>query len=209
MKPDWILRMFTKASDASIRRRSDSLDISSEKMPTTRPSRSAACCAMLMAHAVLPMEGRAAMMMSSAGWRPLVMRSKSLKCVARPVTSRFSFQMESMVPKCSLTMVGILAKSRVMPRSETASRATFGGVENFERFLGLIDSLRHRRIADVDELAEERFVLDDADVFFDGDAARQAFGEGCDVGDTADRLDFLFLRQLFDQRDQVDVRVRR
>ena len=48
----------------------------------------AAFWAMLMARAVLPMEGRAAMMISSPFCRPLVMRSSSVKSVAKPVTSR-------------------------------------------------------------------------------------------------------------------------
>ena len=66
------------ASLASMRRRSDSLDISSEKTATTLLSRTAQFCAMLMAQAVLPMEGRAAMMMSSEFCRPEVILSNSM-----------------------------------------------------------------------------------------------------------------------------------
>ncbi len=58
-----------------MRRRSDSFDISREKTATTWPPRMAAFCAMLMASAVLPIEGRAAMMTSSEFCSPLVMRS--------------------------------------------------------------------------------------------------------------------------------------
>ena len=60
-----------------MRRSSDSLLISRLKTATVAPWFTAAFCAMLMASAVLPMEGRAAMMMSSPFCRPLVMRSNS------------------------------------------------------------------------------------------------------------------------------------
>src|SRR5262249_12427741 len=53
-----------------------------------------------------------------------------------------------------------------------------GGVQNFKGFFGLIGSLSDGLVTDMDELAEERLVLDDADVFFDGDTARQALSEG-------------------------------
>ena len=56
-KPVCSLRAPTEASPASMRRRRDSLDISSEKTATTLPSRTALFWAMLMAQAVLPMEG--------------------------------------------------------------------------------------------------------------------------------------------------------
>ena len=67
--------METKACEASMRRSRDSLDISSEKTATTLPSLTAAFSAMLMAQAVLPMLGRAAMMIRSEACRPLVILS--------------------------------------------------------------------------------------------------------------------------------------
>ena len=57
---------------------------------------------------------------------------------------------------------------------------------------------------DVDELAKEGFVLDDADVFLDGDAAGQAFGEGCEPGDAADGFDFFAAGEFFTEGDDVD-----
>ena len=59
-----------------MRRSKDSFDISREKMATTLPSFTAAFSAMLMAQAVLPMLGRAAMMIRSEACRPLVILSK-------------------------------------------------------------------------------------------------------------------------------------
>ena len=73
-----------------MRRSSDSLLISRLKTATVALLLMAAFCAMLMASAVLPIEGRAAMMISSPFCRPLVMRSSSVKSVASPVTSRLS-----------------------------------------------------------------------------------------------------------------------
>ena len=57
---------------------SASLDISSEKTPITLPSITAAFSAMFMAKAVLPIDGRAAMMIRSDGCNPLVSRSSSV-----------------------------------------------------------------------------------------------------------------------------------
>jgi hypothetical protein len=51
--------------------------ISMENTATGRPSFKATCSAMLIAKAVLPMEGRAANTTMSPGCRPEVMRSRS------------------------------------------------------------------------------------------------------------------------------------
>ena len=63
-----------------------SLDISREKMATQRFSRMVMYSAILRTRAVLPMEGRAATRIKSAGWRPAVRLSRSVKPVDRPVT---------------------------------------------------------------------------------------------------------------------------
>ncbi len=80
----------------------------------------------------------------------------------------------------------------------------FGGVEDFEGFFALVGGAGDGGGADVDELAEKGFVLDDADVFFDGEAAGQAFGEGGEPGDAADGFDFLAAGELFAEGDDVD-----
>ena len=74
-KPVRSLCESTWACEASMRMSSASFDISREKTPTTLPSRMAAFSAMFMASAVLPIEGRAAMMTRSLGWKPLVILS--------------------------------------------------------------------------------------------------------------------------------------
>ncbi len=83
-KPSRTFLASTSASEQSTRKPSCSLDISSEKNPTERPSRIATCWAMLRAKEVLPTDGRAAMMIRSVPWRPEVIRSSSVNPVARP-----------------------------------------------------------------------------------------------------------------------------
>ncbi len=80
----------------------------------------------------------------------------------------------------------------------------FGGVEDFEGFFALVGGASDGGGADVDELAEKGFVLDDADVFFDGEAAGQAFGERGEPGDAADGFDFLVAGKLLAEGDDVD-----
>src|SRR3972149_6452674 len=60
------------ATELSRRRTSCSLLISSEKMPTVLPSRTAACSAMLSARLVLPIEGRAPRARGEAGLEALL-----------------------------------------------------------------------------------------------------------------------------------------
>ena len=75
----------TVASVQSIRCTSCDALISRLKITTVRSSWSAAYCAMFSAKAVLPMAGRAAMMMRSLFWKPFVMRFSSVKPVDTPV----------------------------------------------------------------------------------------------------------------------------
>ena len=80
----------------------------------------------------------------------------------------------------------------------------FGGVEDIEGSLALVGCAGNGAGTDVDELAEERFVLDDADVFFDGKAAGQAFGERGDPRDATDGRDLLAAGEFFAEGDDVD-----
>ena len=80
----------------------------------------------------------------------------------------------------------------------------FGGVENLKGFFALVGSTGNRGGTDADELAEERLVLNDADVFFDGESTGQAFREGYEPGDTADRFDFLTASEFLAEGDDID-----
>ena len=79
----------TFASAHSSRCTSCSLDISRLSTSTRLWSSTPAYLAMFSAKAVLPMEGRPAMMMKSLDWKPEVMRSSLSKPVARPVMCSF------------------------------------------------------------------------------------------------------------------------
>ena len=54
-------------------------------MPTVRPVFVPTCCAMLSTSAVLPTDGRAAMMTRSPAWNPAVISSRSVNPVGTPV----------------------------------------------------------------------------------------------------------------------------
>ena len=73
-----ILCESTLAREQSRRSSSASRDISNENIPTTFRSSIEAFSAMFIAKAVLPMEGRAAMMTRSERWKPLVISSRSV-----------------------------------------------------------------------------------------------------------------------------------
>ena len=82
------LRQSSLASAASSRSASWSEGISSEKKATFLPLRPA-LAATLRAKAVLPTEGRAAMMVSEPGCRPRVFLSSEAKPVGTPVMKDF------------------------------------------------------------------------------------------------------------------------
>ena len=92
--PDPAAKVFmsVSASVQSIRCTNWSLLISRLKKATRLGAsfcfapRRATFWAMFKARAVFPMEGRAARIMKSDGWRPVVSRSRSAKPVERPVT---------------------------------------------------------------------------------------------------------------------------
>jgi hypothetical protein len=102
-----------------MRRSSDSLLISRLKTATVALLVTAAFSAMLIASAVLPIEGRAAMMISSPFCSPLVIMSNCLNPVARPVTSRLCLYKLSMVPKECWTIWSRDWKPPVSPFSVT------------------------------------------------------------------------------------------
>ena len=79
-----------------------------------------------------------------------------------------------------------------------------GSVQDVERIFALVGGPRDRHRADVDQLPQQRLVLDDADVFFNRKAPRQSLGQRRKIRNSADRFDFLALGQLLGERDDVD-----
>ena len=85
MKPSRMRWSFTPAWVQRTRSIKSAAPISRLKRAVGTLSARQACSAMFVAKALLPMDGRAAMMMSCEGFNPLVMRSKSWKPVAMPM----------------------------------------------------------------------------------------------------------------------------
>jgi hypothetical protein len=80
----------------------------------------------------------------------------------------------------------------------------FSGIEHHQRFIALVRRPGDGSVADADQLPGQRFVLDDADVFFDAGPARKPFGEGREISHAAHRLDLLAASQFFRQGHDID-----
>ncbi len=84
MKPSRMLRRFTRASEHIMRNTSASALISRLNTATGNFCSSTTCSAILRAMDVFPMDGLAAMTIISLPCKPSVIRSRSVKPVARP-----------------------------------------------------------------------------------------------------------------------------
>ena len=77
-------------------------------------------------------------------------------------------------------------------------------IEDGERVFALVVRLADRQRGVLDQLAQERAVFDDADVFFNAEAARQTFRQREEVSDAADGVDLFAAAELVGQGDDVD-----
>ena len=98
-------------------------------MPTVMSVLVPTCCAMFSTRLVFPIDGRAAMMTRSDGWRPDVISSRSVKPVGTPVTSSLR--------ACSFSIVSRLALRQVAQRHEAVADLVVGDRE--DRVLGLVE----------------------------------------------------------------------
>ena len=194
-----------RASDVSMRCTRDSLLISSEKNATGTLCSMAAYCAMFSVNAVFPIDGRAATMMRSDGWKPDVISSRSLKPLATPVTvvaaARGALSMRSIVGQSSSLM-------RVKPScvccwltwkifdsaSSSSSRAVDVAVER----------LGHDRRRDFDQPAKDRLLANDLRVVLDVRRRRHRVDEKADVVLAARRLEIAAALQLVGERERID-----
>ena len=113
------------ASDASMRMNSCSLDISRLNTPAT-PNRLApgigwvaTCWQTLSTRLVFPIDGRAATITRSPGWKPRVSRSRSGRCVPTPVTNDWCSNSFSIFGKLSCTSWRIGTKPALIRSSAT------------------------------------------------------------------------------------------
>ena len=119
-----------RASDVSMRRNSCSFDISRLKKPTVMSVFVPTCCAMLSTRLVLPIDGRAATMTRSDGWRPDVISSRSVNPVGTPVMSSLR--------ACSFSIVAKLALREVAQRHEARRGSRSSAIAKIA-LLGLVE----------------------------------------------------------------------
>ena len=134
-----------RASDVSMRCTSDSLLISSEKNATGTLFSIAACCAMLSMNAVFPIDGRAATMTRSDGWKPDVISSRSLKPLATPVIV--------LPPRWSASMRSIVGQSSSLMRVKPSVRPLLADLEDL--LLGFVEQLVGR-LPPLERLGDDR-----------------------------------------------------
>ncbi len=80
----------------------------------------------------------------------------------------------------------------------------FGRIDDLFRRLSLLQRAGNGAVRGIDEPAQQRFVAHHADVVLDRRPARHAVGQRSQVGDPADRLQFLVAAEFFLQRNDVD-----
>ena len=155
----------------------------------SRPTRSAACCAMFRQNEVLPIAGRAATMTRSPFCSPLVISSRSTKPVASPVTTSFDCESWSMVRKLSLTISRIDGSPARM-RCSAMSKIDFSARSRSVAGLVLaLEARLHDAVAGVDQVPEDRLLLDDPAPVLDVRDARDAVHERRQVRGAAHRLE--------------------
>ena len=101
-----------------------SFDISSEKIATVPLLRIVTYSAIFSARAVLPIEGRAAIRIRSAGCRPAVRLSRSWKPVATPVTLPLVRAASSIFAIASMT-IRLTGTKSLLPRFCEISKMLF------------------------------------------------------------------------------------
>ena len=124
MRPVRRRELSTRAVEQRRRCTSCSRDISREKKATLRWAEEILMfLAMFNTKAVLPMDGRAATMMKSPFWKPLVRASREGKPLARPVMDSLflNFRVISWSSDCTASPIGVKSErlsSRVTSRMD-------------------------------------------------------------------------------------------
>ena len=125
-----------RACEATKRWASSASAISRENSATGLPCSTAAFSAMLQTSALLPIAGRAAMMIRLPGWKPPVISSRSLKPDGVPVS-----EVPSSESRCSLSSSSCSTSSIARKSCWRSSRADLE-----HRLLGLLDELARARL---------------------------------------------------------------
>ena len=173
-------------------------------MPTVLAVFVPTCCAMFSTRLVFPIDGRAATMTRSEGWRPDVSSSRSVKPVGTPVTSSLR--------ACSFSIVSRLdcarSRSDTNPSRTLSSAIAKMACSAWSRITSASSSpwyaVARILLAEKIRLPEGRLLLDDAGVVLDVHRARHAVHERGDVGRAADLVQIAGPPQLLLEGDEVD-----
>ena len=151
----------TRASAHSMRSASCSFDISSENRPTVSPVRSATCWAMLRQKEVLPIAGRAATMIRSPFCRPAGHLVDVDEAGGEPRDQLL--RLRELVDGAE-ALLDDLAHRRRSPggcASRRCRRSTSRPVEERRRLVLALEAGLDDAVAGVDQVPEDRLLLDD------------------------------------------------
>ncbi len=152
----------------------------------------------------MPIDGRAATITRSPGWKPRVILSRSGRCVPTPVMYDWCSNSFSIFGKLSCTSWRIGTKPGFDPILRHGEDGAFGVVEDevgvLVGLVGVGDDLG----GGVDQAAQGRLFPDDARVVLDIGRARHAVDEGGEVGGAADLLELAGPGQFLAQRHEID-----
>ena len=159
---------------------------------------------MLSVNAVFPIDGRAATMIRSAGWKPDVISSRSLKPLATPVIV--------LPPRCSASMRSIVGQSSSLMRVKPSFVCCWLTWKIFDsasssssrrRALAL-ERLGDDRRRDLDQPAKNRLLANDLRVILDVRRRRHGVDEEADVVLAARRIELAATAELFGERQRID-----
>ena len=204
INPVWIFCIETIACEASMRRSSDSLDISSEKTATILPSRHRGILGNVdgpgrLAHAGTGGDDDQVGRLQAAG------HLVELGVVGGQPGHLFLLRIQIVDgPEGIAHDLRNPGKSASDAAFGNLEQAGFGGIEHHQRFIALVRRPGDGGVADADQLPGQRLVLHDADVLFDAGPARKPFGEGREISHPAHRLDLLAASQFLRQGHDID-----
>ena len=159
---------------------------------------------MLQTSALLPIAGRAAMMIRLPGWKPPVISSRSLKPDGVPVS-----EVPSSDSRCSLSSSSC---EHLLDRAEVLLAVVAGDLEH--RLLGLLDELARRRpvaehalldlVGALQQPPQQRVLAHDLRVAAGVAGGRHDAGQLVDRRAAADVLELADLAQAVGDRQHVD-----
>jgi hypothetical protein len=165
------------------------LDISSENRPTVSPTRIDTCWAMLRQKEVLPIAGRAATITRSPFWRPARHLVEVDEAGGEP--GDHVLRLGELVDRAEALLDDLPHpdEARADPPLGDVEDRLLGPVEEGGRLVLALVAGVHDAVAGVDQVPEDRLLLDDPAPVLDAGDARHAVDEAGQVGGAAHRLE--------------------